>query len=80
MTNVEKSFDYDDDSEWIYEAAQPYYLGVCLFLVFFTDFYLLSFLYAFFGVCLIWQDEDEEKTELDIMTMKKRLLYLLWMF
>lgn len=66
MVNVEDNFNIEDDTDWLLEEARPYYFFICLVL-FLSQCYLMAFFYAVFAVSLIWEDDDEERTEFEYL-------------
>lgn len=72
MANVENNFNIDNDKVWLFDEAKLYYFSICLFLFFF-QFHILTILYFFFGLTLIWEDFEDERTEADLLSLNDKL-------
>lgn len=72
MANIENNFNIDNDKAWLFDEAKFYYFSICLFLFFF-QFHILTILYFFFGLTLIWEDFEDERTEADLLSLNDKL-------
>lgn len=71
MVNVEGNFRIDNDTAWLLDEARPYYLLFCFILLYFK-LYFFAFFYIIFGLCLIWEDYDEDRSETEHLNLLNR--------